>query len=76
MSGGLMTVNTRHNAEEIGCLSIEVFSDTIHFLLVQSIESEVTLSLNDRVEGVTKTSYLQQALVYLEQDNQFSIKYS
>ncbi len=60
-----MTVHAGHNTEEIGCLSIEVFGDSIHFLFVQGTKVEVTLAFNDRVERVTETSNLQQALIYL-----------
>lgn len=34
MRRGLMTVHTRHNTEEIGRLSVEVFGNSIHLLSV------------------------------------------
>ena len=58
-------METGHNTEEEGGLSVEVFSDSIHCLSVLWGESEVSSLLNHRAEHVTQTSDLQQALVNL-----------
>ena len=58
-------METGHNTEEEGGLSVEVFSDSVHCLSVLWGESKISSLLNHRAEHITQASDLQQALVNL-----------